>query len=103
MTGLLRVLGARRRRVAVMCDVDIEKTAESLHAHAVPDAPIGPGDSVLVHDIPTEIAFGQHIQCRCPATLTRALPGERLWTEIVSLLELTELYEVGFLPKEAAS
>ncbi len=91
----------RRRAVEVMCDVDIEKTAESLHAHAVPDAAIGPGDVVLVHDVPADIAYGGRLSCRCRGTLLRALPGERLWTEIVSLLELTELYEVGFQPKEA--
>ena len=56
------------RTLTVECDVDIEQTPESLHAHAVPDGiDIRPGDSVLVHDTPT-VPFGQRITCRCPAT-----------------------------------
>jgi hypothetical protein len=34
------------------------------------------------------------------ATVERAGALERIWTELSGLLELTELYEVGFQPKE---
>ncbi len=89
------------RTVTVQCDVDIEKTASSFHAHAVPDGiAIRPGDSVVVHGVPTDIGFGQHIVCQCPATVTRAGPVARWWTGLTAMFELTELYEVGFLPKE---
>jgi hypothetical protein len=91
-----------RRTVEVGCDVDIEQTAESFHAHAVPDGiDIRPGDIVVVHDAPTGVAFGQRLTCRCAATVTRASALDRLWTEFTAMFELTELYEVGFQPKES--
>ncbi len=87
--------------VAIRCDVDIEKTPDSLHAHAVPDGiDIRPGDVVVVHGAPTNIAFGDRLTCQCPATVTRAGPIARWWTELTAMFELTELYEVGFMPKE---
>lgn len=90
-----------RRTVEVTCDVDIEQTQEFLHAHAIPDGiDIQPGDVVVVHDAPTYVAFGDRLTCRCRATVTRAGPLARLWTEFAGLFELTELYEVGFQPKE---
>lgn len=102
MLRALRTLIPGPRRVEIDCDVDIEKSPESLHAHAVPDGiDIRPGDVVLVHGVPTEIGYGQRLRCRCRATVLRAGPVARLWTEITALLELTELYEVGFQPKEA--
>ena len=40
--------------------VEIEQTAESLHAHAVPEGiMLRPGDTVVVHGAPSGIAFGQ--------------------------------------------
>ena len=90
-----------RRTVDVVCDVDIEQTPEFLHAHAIPDGiEIQPGDVVVVHDAPTGVGFGEHITCQCRATVTRAGSLERIWTEFAGLFELTELYEVGFQPKE---
>ena len=87
--------------VEIECDVDIEKTAESFHAYAVPDGiAIRAGDIVVVHGVPTDIGFGDRLIARCPATVTRAGPLERLWTGVTAMFELTELYEVGFLPKE---
>lgn len=97
---MLGILG--RRVVQVGCDVDIEQTAESFHAHAVPDGiDIRPGDVVVVHHAPVKIPFGQRVAYRCTATVTRASALERLWTEITALFELTELYEVGFQPRES--
>ena len=88
--------------VEVECDVDIEQTPLSFHAHAVPDGiDIRPGDSVQVHGVPSGIDFGNALTCRCPATVTRAGALTRWWTEFTAMFELTELYEVGFLPKES--
>ncbi len=88
--------------VEVVCDVDIEQTPLSFHAHAVPDGiDIRPGDSVQVHGVPAGIDFGDAVTLRCPATVTRAGALARWWTEITAMFELTELYEVGFLPKES--
>ncbi|GAN76765.1 hypothetical protein [Acidisphaera rubrifaciens] len=90
-----------RNRVEVACDVDIEQSPESLHAYAVPDGiDIRPGDTVIVHADRISVGFGEHIAYRCPATVLRAGPIARAWTQLAGLFELTELYEVGFMPKE---
>ena len=87
--------------IEVACDVDIEQTPASLHAHAIPDGiDIRPGDYVLVHADRTDIGFGEHVTYRCRATVYRANWFRRAWTQLAGLFELTELYEVGFLPKE---
>ncbi|MBE7211187.1 MAG: hypothetical protein INR65_09225 [Gluconacetobacter diazotrophicus] len=87
------------RTLPVRCDVDIEQTPRSFHAHAVPDGvSIRPGDSVLVHGIPTAIGFGEHLVTECRGTVRRAGILRRAWTRATAILHLTELYEVGFEP-----
>jgi hypothetical protein len=89
------------RRFDVQCDVDIEQTPFSFHAHAVPDGvDIRPGDEVLVHDAP-RVGFGEQVRCRCRATVTRAGLFTRGLARVQGLFALTELYEVGFEPKDA--
>ena len=56
----------------VPCTVEIERSADSFHAYAVPE------------------------------NVIRAGFFRRYWTQFRSILELTELYHVGFEPKEAA-
>lgn len=90
------------RVVEVRCDVDIAQTHDSFHAHAVPDGiDIRPGDMVTVHGAPIDIGFGDHITCECRATVVRAGWLARAWTHVAGMFELTELYEVGFMPREA--
>jgi hypothetical protein len=55
---------------------------------------------VTVHDAPSHVGFGEHVTCTRRATVWRAGVLERAWTELVALRELTDLYEVGFRPKE---
>ena len=87
--------------IEVPCTVEIEQTAESFHAHAIPrDVAIRPGDRVLVHGAPAHVAFGARISIPCRATVTRAGWLQRVWTQATAMLELTELYEVGFAPRE---
>ncbi len=87
--------------IDINCDVDIEQTPESFHAHAVPmGIDIRPGDVVKVHGAPSGIGFGERMTCQLRATVTRAGVVERLWTEFTGLFALTELYEVGFERKE---
>lgn len=94
MTQLWR--GARQH-VEVPCTVDIEQTPDSLHAHAIPEGiDIQPGDEVMVHGAPGAVAFGERMSLQCRATVVRANWFERRWTRLTALLELTELYEVGF-------
>jgi len=90
-------------KVQVRCDIDIEQTPESFHAHAIADGvDIRPGDVVTIHDAPTGIGFGDRFTCVRAATVERAGVLGRLRAELAGLLELTELYEVGFQPKETA-
>ena len=85
------------RRIEVRCTVDIEQTAQSLYAHAIPEGiDIRPGDKVLVHGAPSRIGYGQHVTLNCSATVIRATAFGRLWTQLTSLMEFTALYEVGF-------
>ena len=87
--------------VEITCAVDIEQTPYSLHAHAIPQGiDIRPGDIVLLHDAPARIGFGERISRQCRATVFRAGRLARMWTALSALLELTELYDVGFQPKE---
>jgi hypothetical protein len=83
------------------CEVDIENTNESLHAHAIPvGVDIRPGDSVLVHNMPSRCAYGQRLAFETTATVRRAGPLTRFWTYLTAPLELLELFEVGFQAKE---
>ncbi len=87
--------------VDALIDIEIEKTPDSFHAFAVPnDIEIREGDAVLMHGVPTEIAFGAVVVMQCRATVHRAGMVLRAWTRLIGMLELTELYEVGFQPKD---
>jgi hypothetical protein len=86
--------------IEVPCTLDIEQTRESFHAYAVPEGiELNPGDTVLVHGAPDHIGFGEHLVRQSHATVHRAGMLARFWTRTTSMLELTELYEVGFAPK----
>ena len=92
----------RPRTITVPCLLEVERTADSFHAYAVPEGvELRPGDRVLVHEAPERIAFGERTVYRSYATVTRAGPVERLKTRFSAVFELTELYHVGFEPKEA--
>jgi hypothetical protein len=89
---------ARRRTLDVGCTVDVAHTAHSLHAHVDLDgAPdIRPGDQVIVHQAPCDVAYGESTVARRVATIVRASWIERLWARIAAYRELTALYEIGF-------
>lgn len=81
------------------CTVEIEQTAESLHAHVeLEGVAAEPGDEVIVHGAPGRIPFGEKMTIRCRATLVRAGPWQRLKARYEGYLELTELFEVSFSP-----
>jgi hypothetical protein len=93
----------RKRTITVPCVLEMERTADSFHAHAVPEGVVlRPGDRVVVHGAPERLEFGERVLLRSHATVTRAGPLERLRTRFAAVLELTELYHVGFEPKEAS-
>jgi len=94
-------LNSGRRSIQVPCTVEIEHTADSLHAYVDLDGiDIQPGDEVIVHSAPVDVPFGERIVVRRTATVVRATALERAWTKLLGYLELTELYEVGFSPKD---
>jgi hypothetical protein len=87
------------RTIELTCAIDLEQTAESFHAHAIPqNVEINPGDTILVHDTPEMVGFGESYTGECRATLVRANVFQRLWTQFSSIFEIMELYEVGFQP-----
>ena len=86
-------------RLTVPCMVEIESSFDSLHAHAVPEGVmLRPGDRVVVHDAPSSVHYGDVRSYATTATVFRAGPLTRLWTELSAFLELTELYHCGFEP-----
>ena len=90
-----------RRLLEVPCTIEIEQTSDILFANVALDGvDVGVGDTVRVHEAPSHIPFGAHSITRSQATVIRANPIERAWTKVTAYLELTELYEVGFQPKE---
>ncbi|MDX2260439.1 MAG: hypothetical protein SFU84_01900 [Gemmatimonadales bacterium] len=92
------VLWFRARRVLdVPCEVDLEATHDSMHAHvSLEGVEPEPGDEVLVRGTPSEIPFGEVRRFRSSATVAQASWPRRAWTRLRSRLDITELYEVGF-------
>jgi hypothetical protein len=87
----------REHALHVPCTIEIERSAESLHAHVeLIGVDVGPGDQVVVHGAPTSVPFGERQIFQCSATVVRAGPIGRLKAHLEGYLELTELYEVGF-------
>jgi hypothetical protein len=85
--------------IELLCSIDIEQTPFSFHAHQLPEnVIIGPGDTIIVHDAPSGVEFGETYTGERRATLYRASPWQKFWTQITSMLDLGELYEVGFNP-----
>ena len=88
-----------RRNINVACNVEIANTAEALHAHVFLNGlEVEAGDSVLVHNAPTDVAFGESLSCDRRATVSRASWLDKLWVRLSSRFELTTLYEVSFSP-----
>jgi hypothetical protein len=89
----------KRRSVNVSCNIDIANTAEALHAHVILNGlEVDAGDAVLVHNAPTDVAFGESLTCDRRATVSRASWLDKLWVRVSSRFELTTLYEVSFSP-----
>lgn len=87
--------------VDVPCNIEIEQTHDTLHAHvSLVGIEVEHGDEVLVHEAPRRIGFGERVVSQSTATVWRANPAMRALIRLKSYLQLTELYEVGFQPKE---
>jgi uncharacterized Zn finger protein len=87
-----------RRSFDVPCTIKVSNTFDSLHAHVELDGEIAiePGDEVLVHGDPVVVPYGQVVELRRNATVTRASGIERLWTRMTGDLEFMELCEFSF-------
>ncbi len=92
------------RSFDVGCTIEVEQTAESLHAHVSldNDLEIRPGDEVTIHGAPIKVAFGDRVNLRRTATVVRAGALKRALTRLAGYSELTELYEVSFTDGRAA-
>ena len=88
----------RKRIEKVPCTVEVSHRFESLHAHVRFDdgSVIHPGDEVLVEGPPVLAAWGEVIEERRTAQITRASALERLWTRLTGDLEFVELCEFSF-------
>ncbi len=80
------------------CTVEVEHTAEFLHAHVALDGNLEmlPGDKVLVHGQPIQVEFGKKLSERRTATVERAGWLKRSLTKLLARLEIRELFEVSF-------
>jgi len=86
-----------RESFDVPCTVELQHTAEFMQANvSLEGVEVGIGDTVLVHDAPTSVPFGDHRVFERRATVTRASAVDKLLTKLGAYLELTELYETGF-------
>jgi len=101
MDAMTGPLSRKRTSFTVPCTVEVEHTADSLHAYVELDGDIGigPGDEVILHGAPIAVKFGERIIERRVATVVRANLFQRLTTKLLARFELTELYEVSFTPR----
>lgn len=98
------MIGFGRETLEVPCTIEIEHTAESLHAHVELDTTveIEPGDEVHVHGAPVHTTFGDRVVLHRTATIVRVGALRRWMTQALAYLELTELYEVGFTARRTS-
>jgi len=94
---MIGLLFGNRQTFEVPCTVELQNTAEFMQANvSLEGIEVETGDTVLVHDAPTSVPFGEHQIFQRRATVTRANALDRFVTKISAYLELTELYETGF-------
>ena len=91
------------RRFDTGCTIRVAHNGADLHAHVELDGDLRmqPGDRVQVHGAPLRLAFGESLELRRTATVTRATALGRAWTRLKAQFDLTELYEVSFSPGRA--
>jgi hypothetical protein len=78
-------------------ELDLANTWEDLYAHVhLENVDIGPGDSVLIQQAPTQLAWGEKYSVKGDAVYTKASIWQKIWTRFFSRFEITMLYEVSF-------
>lgn len=99
MSSQKRVIAAAddARVRTVPCIIELEATHDHFHAHVdLLDCEVEPGDSVLVHNTPTHVAFGERRAYDSIAEVSRAGAVQRAWTRLVGRFSFQDLYDVGF-------
>ena len=87
-----------RTRETAPCTVTVSHRFEELSAHVRFDngAVVYPGDTVQVQGPEIMAAYGEVIEQKRTATITRASGVERLWTRMTGNFEFMELCEFSF-------
>ncbi len=87
-----------RTRETAPCTVTVSHRFEELSAHVRFDngAVVNPGDTVLVEGPEIMAPYGEVVEERRTATITRASTIERLWTRATGDFEVMELCEFSF-------
>ena len=89
---------ARPSQEDVPCEIEIERTWESLHAHVhyQREVDIAEGDEIQVLGEKIHVPFGERLRLQRTARIRHAGPLTRLWTRITAFAELMELSEFSF-------
>ncbi len=87
-----------REKETAPCTVTISHRFEELSAHVRLDngAVINPGDTVQVQGPEIMAAFGEMVEEKRTAVITRASKLEQMWTRATGDLEFMELCEFSF-------
>lgn len=87
-----------RTRETAPCTVTVSHRFEELSAHVRFDngAVVYPGDTVQVQGPEIMAAYGELVEQKRTATITRASGVERLWTRMTGNFEFMELCEFSF-------
>ena len=87
-----------RTKETAPCTVTISHRFEELSAHVRLDngAVINPGDTVQVQGPEIMAAFGELVEEKRTAVITRASKLEQMWTRATGDLEFMELCEFSF-------
>jgi uncharacterized Zn finger protein len=87
-----------RTRETAPCTVTISHRFEELSAHVRFDngAVVYPGDTVQVQGPEIMAAYGELVEQKRTATITRASGVERFWTRMTGDFEFMELCEFSF-------
>ena len=86
------------RQFETDCTVEVECSADSLHAHVTlaGDVEIRPGDEVTVLGEPIRPAFGETFTLERRAVVRRASPVGNWLTRLLGRFEIAELFESNF-------
>jgi hypothetical protein len=97
MIARMPILAARR---ATACTIRVEHSEGRLHAEVDLDdeADLRPGDRVRVLGDPIRVGFGESLELRREAVVSRAGFVGRQVTRALARFQLAELYEVSFTP-----